>query len=79
MATAAFDWQGDNGNPDPSSFLTYFQDEGVPPGPANELPAQVGHGGPNLARAPVHEAAENVIGLIACGPGPVAVVALPFR
>lgn len=37
LATAAFDWAGKNGEPDASSFLTYLQDEGVPPREANEL------------------------------------------
>src|SRR5204863_32666 len=51
LATAAFDWAGKNGEPDASSLLTYLQDEGVPPGTANELLSQFGNGGAILAVA----------------------------
>jgi len=49
LATAAFDWEGKNGEPDGASFLTYLQDEGVQPAAANELLAQFGNGAAILA------------------------------
>lgn len=61
MSTAAFDWRGKNGNPDPSTFLTYLQDEGVPPAAANELLNQFGNGSSILAVAIVPEVDENAL------------------
>jgi hypothetical protein len=60
LATAAFDWGG-NGKTDSSAFLTYLQDEGVPPGPANELLSQFGNGGAVLAVALFPEVNEDAL------------------
>jgi hypothetical protein len=60
LATAAFDW-ADNGKPDSSAFLTYLQDEGVPPGPANDLLSQYGNGGAVLAVALLPEVDEGAL------------------
>lgn len=51
MATAAFDWRGEDGEPDAANFLTYLQDEGVPPASANELLDIFGNGGALMAVA----------------------------
>ncbi|HWA84294.1 MAG TPA: hypothetical protein VG820_12695 [Fimbriimonadaceae bacterium] len=61
LATAAFDWAGKDGNPDASALLTYLQDEGVPPGTANELLAQFGNGSALLAVALVAETDEDAL------------------
>lgn len=37
LATAAFDWGGPGGEIDAANMLVYLQDEGVSPGPANQL------------------------------------------
>src|ERR1044072_6430621 len=72
LATAAFDWAGKNGEPDPSSLLTYLQDEGVPPGPANELLAQLGNGGAIMAVTIVPQVNEEALGIAAERNGAVA-------
>ncbi|HTQ10244.1 MAG TPA: hypothetical protein VMI31_09255 [Fimbriimonadaceae bacterium] len=61
MATAAFDWEGKNGEPDGAAFLTYLQDEGVPPGVANELLSAYGNGSAILAVAIVPAVDEDAL------------------
>jgi len=65
LATAAFDWAGKNGEPDGASFLTYLQDEGVPPRVANDLLAQFGNGGSILAVALTPSSDEDALEQIA--------------
>lgn len=72
LATAAFDWAGKNGEPDPSSLLTYLQDEGVPPGPANELLSHLGNGGAIMAVTIVPEVNEEALEVAAERNGAVA-------
>jgi hypothetical protein len=60
FATAAFDWSGKGGDLDAPSFLTYLQDEGVPPAVANDLLSQYANGSAVLAvtlAPPVNEEA----------------------
>jgi hypothetical protein len=61
LATAAFDWAGQNGKADPSALLTYLQDEGVPPEPANELLREFQDGGSILAVALLPETDETAL------------------
>lgn len=63
LATAAMDWKGKDG-PDPSLFLTYLQDEGVPPSQANELLQLFGNGGAIMAVALVPEVDEEALEVV---------------
>ncbi len=73
LATAAFDFAKKNGEPDASAILTYLQDEGVPPEPANNLLEQFGNGGAILAVALVPEVDEQALETVAEGYGAVTV------
>lgn len=71
LATAAFDWKGSNGTPDGASFLTYLQDEGVPPDAANELLDIFGNGGAVMAVALTPKIDEEALASVAENHGAV--------